>query len=61
MFGSFLGGAFGRLCQFGAVALFFVLLANQAPAAVTIIVPAGLAIFGSFTIYKSRHTVRVRG
>ena len=61
MFGSFVGGALGRLCQLGAVALFFLLLANQAPPGITLFAPIGLAVFGSFLIYLSRHTVRVRG
>jgi hypothetical protein len=60
MFGSFLAGGIGRLCQIAGVVLFMGLIVNHAPAALVFIVCIGLIVIGSFLRYLSRHTVRVR-
>jgi hypothetical protein len=61
MFGSFLYGALGRICQIAAVVLLFILLGDGASVGATFAICSGLAVFGSYLVYLSRHTVRVRG
>lgn len=60
MFGSFLGATLGRICQLAAVVMFFVMVSNHVPALVILAVCAGMVVFGSYLVYLSRHTVRVR-